>query len=90
METVNPMPKDEAEPLTDTASAQLRADLRTLAADLETLKADMTALGRNQVDRVKANVVGMDQSVGDQLSEKPFRTLAITFAAGYLFAAITR
>lgn len=86
MEITNPMPKTEA----DTAAAQLNADLRTLAGDIERLKSDVAAMGRNQVDRVKANVADIDQNIAARLTDKPLRTLGIAFAAGYLFAAITR
>ena len=86
MDITNSIRKDEA----DSAGAQLRADLGVLANDIETLKSNVAALGKNQVERVKANVADIDQSVAARLSEKPLRTLAITFAAGYLFAALTR
>jgi outer membrane murein-binding lipoprotein Lpp len=86
MEITNPMPKGQI----DSATDQLRADLGTLASDIEALKSDVAALGWNQVDRVKANVADMDQNLSARLSEKPLRTLGIAFAAGYLFAAITR
>ena len=80
------IPKDEI----DSASGQLRADLRTLSGDIEALKSDVAALGRNQVNRVRANVAEMDDSVGARLSQKPYQTLAIAFAAGYLFAVVSR
>lgn len=86
MEMTNSMHKDQI----DSAADQLRADLGVLAGDIEKLKSNVAALGINQVNRVKANVVDMDHSLGAKLTEKPLRTLAITFAAGYLFAAITR
>ncbi|TPE52528.1 hypothetical protein [Amaricoccus solimangrovi] len=86
METTNTMAKVEAE----SHASQLRSDLRTLREDIEMLKSDVAAVGRNQVNRAKANIADMDGNLGSRLSEKPFQTLAITFAAGYLFAVITR
>ena len=86
MEMTNSMRKDQI----DSAADQLRADLGVLASDIDTLKSNVAALGINQVNRVKANVADIDDSMGARLTEKPLRTLAIAFAAGYLFAAITR
>ena len=86
MEMTTPPLKEEA----DSHAAQLKSDLRTLRSDIETLRSDVTALGKNQVDRMRANVADVDQSLASRLSEKPFQTLAVAFAAGYLFAAITR
>ena len=86
MEMTNSMRKDQI----DSAADQLRADLGVLAGDIETLKSNVAALGMHQVNRVKANVADIDDSMGARLTEKPLRTLAIAFAAGYLFAAITR
>lgn len=74
----------------DSHAAQLKSDLKTLRGDIDTLRSDVAALGKNQVERVKANVAEVDESLGSRLAEKPFQTLAVAFAAGYLFAAITR
>ncbi len=74
----------------DSHAAQLKSDLRTLKSDIETLRLDIAALGKNQVERVRANVADVDQNLSGRLSEKPFQTLAVAFAAGYLFAALTR
>lgn len=86
METSNPMVNDDI----DSHATQLKSDLRTLRADIENLKADVAAAGRNQIDRVRANMAEVDDDLGVRLSEKPFQTLAVAFAAGYLFAVITR
>ena len=86
MEMTNSMRKAQ----TESAADQLRADLGVLAGDIESLKSNVAALGINQVNRVKANVADIDDSMGARLADKPLRTLAIAFAAGYLFAAITR
>lgn len=86
METSNPMANDEI----DSHAAQLKSDLRTLRADIDMLKADLTVAGRNQIDRVRANMAEVDDDLGARLSTKPIQTLAVAFAAGYLFAVITR
>lgn len=84
------MTETPAQEAIDSHAAQLKSDLRTLRGDLDTLTSDVASLGKNQVRRVKANVADVDESLSSRLAEKPIQTLAVAFAAGYLFAVITR
>jgi ElaB/YqjD/DUF883 family membrane-anchored ribosome-binding protein len=85
METTTPMPEEIG-----SHAEQLKSDLRTLRLDIDTLKSDVAAVGKNQVNRARANFASMDDNLSTRLSDKPFQTLAVAFAAGYLFAVITR
>lgn len=86
-------PDAETRPLSD--------DLKTLRDDLDTLAADVAALGRNQVERVRASAADLARKgedaardVDDTLSvavrDRPVQSLALAFFAGYVFSAIVR
>lgn len=86
---------------TEEIKLDLQADITALRADLEALALDVGDLGRAQLDRVKASasdlvsageemIDDLDQNLAATVRERPVRSLAMAFGAGYLFALLTR
>lgn len=86
---------------TEEIRLDLQADITALRADLEALALDVGDLGRVQLDRAKASasdlvsageemIDDLDRNLAATMRDRPVRSLAMAFGAGYLFALLTR